>query len=402
MEQAYRALKKLLEQDPRVKKVSFNYYGLKVIWNNHLRDIIHINRKQFGKPIRAKKKHFLWTVPDVRWIDDIYDNKTVPRHFRYNFNELETKDDEYFNLSRWSYENYSGLKFLDRYLFVHGLLDYIVEHGWQLFKYPDEVLRENYQSIIDEGTNSHRKRIGYRLAKYLYKNKDRPGDLILENFMPSGHYNTSSVKLIFNFKHKYTICKWYKAIFKIIRKNRSLKKNGINKVVDFDYKTMIKSIKVSKFRDKHFKSYSFRPVNLYRAIIYDLGLSGKTFFDFEPRYGEKFLAAAVEECPYYFRPTCPFDTYYKDVANFIENTNISKYDESIRYDFSIVDFDFKFNMSVFEHYMENYFKKVDTNIIFVSNAYIDDISKKYPPFKKIPLIANSHYAVLNGYLFVYN
>ena len=340
-------------------------------------------------------------ISDVRWWDQLCENKVVPRYLKYNINEIDLNDNEYFNLSKWSYEDFSKLKFFDRYMFVHDLLDFIMEHGWKPFKYPDEILIKNYKDVVDENIKSHKRLTGYRLAKNTFKNKDRPGDLILEHFMPNGYYNLSSTKLIFNFKHKYTIHKWYRAILRIIYKNRRMKKAGSTRVIDFDYKTIIKSIKVSDYKDKHFKICKFRPVSLYRALISDLGLSGKTFFDFEPRYGEKFLAAAVEECQYYFRPTCPFDTYYKDVAKFIGYDGISEFDESIRYDFSIVDFDFKFNKSVFDHYMKNYFKLVDTNVIFVSAPFADDISKLYPPSKKIPMIV-SNFPGLNGYWFVYN
>lgn len=389
-------------QDPRIKKVKSDYNGFIVYWNNHIKEKIQIARRYYGKKIRSKKKHFLLVVPEVWWWDKLSNDKIVARHFKYNINELELNNsDEYFNLSKWSYQDFETLKFYDKLMFMHGLLDFIVEHGWKPFKYPDEVLRENYQNILNEGTNSHRRRNGYRLAKYFFKNKDRPGDLILEHFMPNGHYNLSNNKFIYNFKHKNTICRWYKAIRRIIRKNKWFKKEEINKTIDFDYKTLIKAIKVSDRRQKFFKSFKFRPIALYRVIIKDLGLSGKTFFDFEPRYGEKFLAAVVEECPYYFRPTCPFDTYYKDVAKFIEYDDISEEDKSIRYDFSIIDFDFKFNKSVFDYYMKNYFNKIDVNVIFVSNPYVEEIMKKYPPTKKIPMRI-CHFEPLNGYFFIYN
>ena len=186
MEQAYRVLKKSLDLDQRVKKATVNYYGFKVIWKNHTRDILHINRKHYGKKISSKRKHFLWLVSDIRWWDQLCENKTVPRFLKYNISEMDLKDGEYFNLSKWSYDDFSRLKFFDRYMFVHGLLDFIMEHGWKPFKYPDEVLIKNYHDISIEGIGSHKRLTGYRLAKNTFRNKDRPGDLILEHFMPNG------------------------------------------------------------------------------------------------------------------------------------------------------------------------------------------------------------------------
>ncbi len=399
MEQAYRALKKSLDLNNRVKKSNINYYGFKVIWNNFIKDTISINRKLYGKGLQFKKKHFLWIAPDVRWFDELSENKSVPRFNKYGINEIES-DDEYFNLSKWSYDDYAKLKFFDRYLFVHSLLDFIVEHGWKPFKYPNEVLIKNYHDVLNENINSHRRANGYRLQKSTFRNTDRPGDLILEHFMPNGYYNLSSTKLIFNFKHKYTIHKWYRAILRILRQNKRFKKDGIRKTIDLDYKNIIKAIKVSNYKQSFFKLCKFRPTCLYRLIIKDLGLSGKTFFDFEPRYGEKFLAAAAEECSYRFRPTCPFDTYYKEISKFIDYDNIGEYNDNDQYDFAIVDFDFKFTRQMFDYYMKNHFKKVDVNIIFVSNPFVESIEQEFKPSRKIPMIT-SQFPGLNGYLFVY-
>jgi hypothetical protein len=359
-------------------KIRRSYNGFVIVRDDKTREFINIDRILYGTRVKKSKSRVIWLAPDVKWWDQLYDGKILAKYYEYPVSELEFNNDDYFALYKWSFKEFNKLKFFDKYNFIHELYNFVKKHAYKVFKYPDDVLRFDFQLAVEDNIKllAHD---GYIFPRY--KNH---GNLLFKNFFPYQAYNFSGMAL--NNRNNFNFL-LLKAIYRIID-------NNIQK--DFNYELIMDSL--AKLKYSHGKLHVFRPTCLYRAIINDLDLNGKSFFDFDPRCGEKFLASVIQGCQYYFRPTYPFDLYYKKFADFLNYEDISEYNESTRYDFSIVDFDFKFSMSKFEYYMNNHFKNIDTNIIYVNHKFVNIVEKKYPPHRKIPIKIYSNAC----YFFVYN
>lgn len=362
------------------------YYAIKLTWKSGVRERLviyrfenfgYLNNKYLRSPIY--RPHYM---PKARWWDELSNGKTIKPSFLENINNIENDLDDYPMLINWKWNDYLEGKFYERLLMIHEILDYITKHGWTSIKYPEATLNEDLQRMISQNLKNYqyKHRQAYRLIRLT---ENRPGEKILKHFMPFGFYGKHQPSYLMSVCSKENARRVYKGIRNVILKNQRLKnKTKWKKRYDINYNTILQFMNIKKMhRSSRAFKQKFRHIGLYRRLIKDFELNGKSFFDIDPNMGEKSLAAFAEECPYYFRPTPPFDTSFKPMAEFL-NAEFNLYNKNDRYDFTIFDNDINdlsINIERFEAAMEEFPDRVDMAIVLMSYEYMDDFIKKFPP-----------------------
>lgn len=376
MEQAFRRLIKELKNHPSIKSVEGNYYEIKIVWKSGIRERIiparYENNFKKDSYLRAVMYRPRFIRTNVQWWDQISTGNKINPHFLY-IDEIVDDTSKYANLIEWKWSDYFKAKFYERLLMHNDIIEYITEHGWQGCKYPEHVLRNSMQLMYDEKLSVYKSK---RLKNYQitnYHGNERPGVMALKHFMPYGFYGFNDPSFRLTIKSYRDAKRVYKAINNIISHNLVRVKKGRKQFINFNYENILKYMKAKKSNPY----YKFRQIGLYRLLIQDFELSGQSFYDVDPIMGELALAAHAEGCPYYFRPTCPFDEYSDDMATFLSAEWHP--DNNERYDFTIFDNGFKYDKDTYDTVMELFSEKVDTAIIFVNNKNIDEFCTKYPP-----------------------
>jgi hypothetical protein len=69
-------------------------------------------------------------------------------------------------------------------------------------------------------------------------------------------------------------------------------------------------------------------------------------------------------------------------------------------DFAIVDFNFVFDMPLFELYMKDFRGNSENLLIFVDNVHMEEVVKRFPPSESRPLKISNYHPV-NGAMLYY-
>ena len=383
MELPYRVFKHKLAEHPLVKKVCSNYYNISVLWSSGIRERYLISRIERRGKFSFKTSVPTIAIPPSTWWEDLSNNKQLVKTYKFGINEFEHDVAKYPNFTRWSWAEYNKLGFYEQRIFLHEFFQFVLDNGWVDNKYNDQILNNSLQLIYDESPRSFSYGRGLKLFK-TYKSKEKPGIRLIDNFFPLYRYGKGSSSAIFNKNSIFGRRTIYRAIVNIAKSNALAVKNG-NKIKYpyFDYESLLLNIRATK---RTLKMAKTRPINLYRSIIKHFGMSGKSMYDFEPHFGEKCIAATVEECFYAYRPTCPFDMQADGLAKFF-NTNFKK-DSGTgteRYDFAIIDFNFAFNIELFNIVLKDVYQRVDSMIVFVDNKHKKEVLSKVKVVQSIPI-----------------
>lgn len=386
MEQAYRRLIRELENHPLVKRIDdADYYAIKLTWESGVRERLVFNRYENNEFMRLRylrspvyRPHFL---PKARWWDRLSNGKHIKPSFQENINLIENDPEDYPMLINWRWSDYLQGRFFERLILIHEILDYITKHGWTSIKYPESTLNEDLQSVFSQDLKNYRFKWRHAYRFFRFTGALRPGEKILKHFLPIGFYGKYQPSYLMSVCSRGGARRVYKAIRNVIATNNRLHRNTRwKKRYDINYDTILKFMNIRGYGGSYGRAYrkKFRHIGLYRRLIQDFELSGKSFFDIDPYMGEKSLAAFAQKCPYFFRPTPPFDTSFKPMADFL-SAEFNCYDENARYDFTIYDNDLSINIDRFKAVMEELPHRVDMAIIFMNNEYMDEFVAKFPP-----------------------
>lgn len=389
MELPYRVLRQKLSEHPLVSKVTSNYFNIMVTWKSGIKEKWAINRKErMGRSI-YKSSIAPIVIPISKWWEDLSNDKKLVKSYKFGINELEHDVTKYPNFTRWSWSEFVKLGFYEQRIFVHEFLQFVLDNGWNNNQYSENVLNHSLQLVFDEQLKTYSYGRGWKLGRRYAKEK--PGHRLIDHYIPLDRYGKHSYSGFLDRRTKFHVTLLYRGIVNLIRYNRSLIKKGEKpKYLYFDYDSLLANL---RFHREKAMVAKIRPISLYRSIIKEFGMSGKSMYDFDPLYGEKSIAAFAEECPYYYRPTCPFDMGANGLAKFL-GTSFAE-DHGGRYDFTIIDFNFKFKPDLFKIVMETVYPKVDSMIMFVDNFNIEEIIAKYKPRKSIPMRV-SRFNMING------
>lgn len=374
-------------------------------WKSGIRERLVLHRYENDEYLRLKylrspvyRPHFL---PKALWWDELSDGIKINPTFLEDINTIENDPEDYPMLVNWRWKDYQNSKFFERLIMIHEIVEYVKKHGWSFIQYPITTLNEDLQSIFSDNIKNYKFKTKHVYRFVSFRGRNRPGLKILKHFMPFGFYGKYQPSYLMDIKSIPNTKRLYRAIRNVISNNYRLeKKSRYKKRYDINYDTILKFMRnKAKNCTKVYKD-KIRHVGLYRLLIKDFELSGKTFYDIDPYMGEKSLASFAENCPYYYRPTPPFDEYNDKLAQFLNfEFNISK--DGHRHDFTIFDNDHRLDLETYEAVLEELPKKVDTALVFVPNPIIDEITKKYKPDNSYTMRV-SKAPHLNGEWLLYN
>lgn len=397
MEQAYRRLISELEIHPYVRWLRYDYKCIKIRWKTGIGERLYFNRyltKHLFKTWYKSSKYRPIKVPHVYWWDQLSNGRKIEPHYLCGVNDIEYDLHDYVSLKYWKWIDYRRANFYERLLFVQELMMFFMENKWQDFRYPDNILLDSYNEAANEDISNYKHKDNYKCVT----RKEKPGIKLMQHFMPFGLYSTNSPSFYFKFKSRWYRKKLYNSIRRIILRNRILERKGRKKSFhNFSYRTVLKFMNMNK---RTIKTYRFKPLGIYRRLINDYDLTSKTFFDADPGMGEKALSAFIENCPYFYVDSCPFDHYGPKMAEFL-NMPINKFDESSRYDFSILDNEFLFDEKRIDDYMNKYSKHVDMSFVYVNDKNVIKITDKYPPNEMVGFYIHP-YSSSRGKLLIYH
>ena len=393
-----------MEDSGLVKKVILHYKFIKVYWNSGIREKYWIRRYIIGfiSAWTPFKNRFL---PEVKWWNELSNGHVMPKTYLYGHNDSLIKGDDIEPYAKWSWNDYYKSGMYERIMFVHNFLDYLMKHRWVPPKYTDDFLRTEYQRMINHGITAHKHDKTHYSVGAHYGKKGKPEDAIIRHFMP---WDIMGKYILYRMYNKSRMrSKFYKAIYSIINSNWAkwrIKKRKIKKRVkytDFSIMSIMKFTKPPRSSRRRMDFYKIKPVSLYRLIMRDNGFGGKSFYDFDPWLGEKSLAASLEGCKCYYRPTCPFDVCQKPMADFL-NMEFHEDDGLQKYGFTIIDNNFASDNNDYltMHILNEVKKRVEVLILYIRNnryKYIMEFCKPY----KVMNVRLSQYQRSNGkFLFI--
>jgi hypothetical protein len=278
------------------------------------------------------------------------------------------------------------------------VLQYIIDNKWQDLQYPEHTLNNSLGLLLDEDLDKYKHQS--RLQVRSFYGKERPGAKLLEHFMPYGCYGRDDPYFLFKTENIKDIKRIYLAIRNVISKNKRSISKGRKKMLDFNYFTIMGSItKIGTTFSHKTSPYRFRQIGLYRTIIRHFELSEKSFYDIDAIMGEKAVACFLENCPYIYRPVCPFDECGPRLMEFL-NADYCE-DDGTHHDFSILDRGFRYDEDYYEECFELLSKKVDTLIVFVPDDAMEQFQNNHKPDESIQ-IKYSGRPLKTGRLLVYN
>lgn len=379
MEQAYRRLIDNLSKHRLIEEIAdYNYHEIKIVWKSGVRERIVLPRVETSPHRKLSfyksKRYYPVFAPKAMWWEDL-SNDYYPKHnYLENINDLEHNVDNHVQFINWKWSDYKKSRFFEKLITVHEILDVIIKNGWSKENYPIQSLHEDLNFVLNDDLSKYKlKKLDFYCLR-MHAQMRRPGEKILKHFFPMGDYARKNPSHLFNCKNVDDIRRVYKAMRMLINRNYR-QKNNPKKLRDINYNNILKSMRYNKIQVSIYRS---RQIGLYRRLIQDLGLNGKSFFDVDPLFGERALAAYVEECPYFYIPTCPFDICAPNLSKFINyDFNIA---DDRRYDFSMYDNEL-YNKNIFEKVLNIMSEKVDVGLIYVKNLYYDDFAKNNKPDK---------------------
>jgi hypothetical protein len=312
----------------------------------------------------------LWVIPKARWFDELSNGYKVPKIYMYNLNEIEHKKEDIEFSACWMWEDYKKAGFYEKMMFINEVTKHFMTCKIG-YKYPKDVLYQDYQDMINEKEESYYFKGMYRFSKKHRYAVHKPGQLLFENFLPTLYYGKDNLINLLDWTYKFNATRFYRAIRGIIRHNKKVEKkikSNNRTTLDFSFRNISKFMCMKM--KKRVRPFKWRPVPMYRHIIRKLRYNGLSIYDYEPRYGEKAMAAANEGCEYYYNQTMPFDEYADELADFL---GCKFYvDEGYNYDIAIVDFNYFIEeYEEIQYYMDNYREKTDRLLIYVPNKFID-------------------------------
>lgn len=374
MEQAYRKLIKKLSEHELVESVSGSYYDIKVCWKSGIKERIVLQRRENNafKRLRYLKSpkyrpHF---APRAVWWEDLSNGyEVVPNYFE-GINEFEHNLDDHPGFINWKWSEIERMGFYERLILMHRILQFFIDNGWKKLIYPQQSLADDVNLILSDDLTKYKlKKIDFYCLR---RHKQRPGEKIIKHFMPYGHFGYNNPSHLLKCETFRDIKRIHSALRLLF--NRNLK--NPKKKSDINYNTVLGVIKNPTLH-KQAKLYIPRQIGLYRRIIKDLELSGRSFYDVEPFLGERSLAAYAEGCPYHFKPSCPFDENSKALGKFLGCEFYEDSDDR-RYDFSIYDNE-NYDLDTLLHVHKLMSEKVDTGLIYIQNMYYDDFRAHHEP-----------------------
>lgn len=372
MEQATRKLIKELSNNPDIVELENNYYEIKIKWKTGIKEIIVLNKRHTKDILDyfRSKKYRPRFKPKARWWNELSTGNQISPHHRF-INELIDNVDHHPNLVEWKWSDYANSKFYERLLLFNDIIKFITENGWAGYDYPESVLNAALNKLYSVDVSKYKSK---KSKHYFIINRNRPWRMIIKHFMPYGHYGNYDPYYQFNIKSKPKAKRIYNSINNIIRRNRKNIKKGFYKRYDFNYDNILKFMWI---KNKKIKPYKFKQICLFKSLIRNFDLCGRSMYDIEPGLGDMLMAASTEKCPYYFRPSCPFDLHYKEMADYL----VANCHEDVdgHYDFTIFDNWFKYDKKLYMTAMEIFKEKVDMAIVFVNNQFIDEFTEIYPP-----------------------
>lgn len=379
MEQAYRKLIKELENHRLVESIDHNYYEIKIKWKSGIKERLILNKsenKYYTKKYLRSKVYRPWFVPKALWWEDISNGRMPKPNYLFGINDIEHDVSKYPNFINWNWSDIQKSYFFERLILVHEILDFIIKNGWKDYQFPENVLANDLNIIINEDLSSYKmKKINfYRLKRH--PKGIRPGEKIIKHFLPYGDYGLDNPSYMFNCTKKSDIKRIYLAIRLIFTRNQRAKQKGSKKRIDVNYQNIMRTMRCKR---QSIKPHIIKQIGLYRRLIRDFNFVGKSFYDIDPMFGEKAIAAFSEDCHYYFNKTCPFDIRAPKLSKFL-NYDFIEDDNKTRYDFSIYDSEYH-HEEVLDEIMKIMPTKVDYLLIYIKNMYYDDFIKKHKPIK---------------------
>lgn len=343
---------------------------IKVYWKNGITERWFIPRV---KPW-YNTTHELWIMPKVRWFDEISNGHNVPKIYMYGLNEIEYPKEDIEFCACWMWEDYKKAGFFEKMMFINEVTKHFMTCKIG-YKYPKDALYQDYNDMLNDKEEYYYSKGKYAFHKAPKYNTHKPGQLLFEHFLPTLYYGRDNLINYIDWTYKFNAKRFYRAIRGIIRHNYKVEKRGRkNTALDFNFRNISKFMSIKS--KKRVRPFKWRPVPMYRHIINKLRCKGMSIYDYEPRYGEKAMAAANEGCEYFYNPTIPFDEYADNLADFLGCE--FHIDEGYNYDIAIVDFNFYIKeYEEIQYYMDNYREKTDRLLIYVPNKFIDRFRDEY-------------------------
>lgn len=372
---------------PLVRKVIYKYDYLNVYYKSGIIEKWILNRLVSRKIwVKSRIYNKIFELKRARWIDDVYDGDTVNMTYLYRLNNIEYRSEDISNYANWSFRKFKKLKQVDRKLFIHEMMDYFAKYkynSWQ--KLPDNILGRDIEYLFNIDPKCHHHKDGINIFK-LRRLVDF-GTIFIKNFIPTHLYCKLNIYL--SMKSRLYYIYLYNTINNLIESNKT---DPVTKDFNVDNLTLF-----YKTKNGEVPLWKILPITYYRAIIDKYDLTGRSFLDIDPQFGEKSIASVMCDCDHYYVEVCPFDLAADGIANFFNKRFIPD-DGVMRYDFSIVDFGLKFDMRYFEHIIRNYRHRVDILFILVPLELDAEANKICECNEKFVLYINKQ---IYGYYFVY-
>lgn len=385
MEQAYRRLLKTLEENPLVDRAKYTHCYINIWWKSGIKERLIVHRYENNDFLLNRyRKSPVWRpvfLPQAMWWEDLSQNSVPILNYSDNVSELNDDVSKYSNLANWKWSDYEQCGAWERILLVHTVLQYVMDHGWKNQIFPEDTLNNSLQMVFNEKLNLYEAKDGYKLRSF--NGKERPGDKLIQHFMPCGHYGKNDPYYYLSTGSLPQKRRIYLAIRNIINRNKILKKKGRKQFLDFNYDSIMKCMRKKRTSYKIIP-YRLKQIGLYRTLIKRFDLNNQSFYDIDPLLGEKYLSCMVEQCPYYYRETAPFDDKCQKLAEFTSYDCTA--DTDGHYDFAIFDNGFVFDEDILEESWKIFENKVDMLIIFVQNPHMDIWLERHPdPIESISM-----------------
>lgn len=274
-----------LKNHPLVSKISFErVYGngtFTVTFTDGITETWYMSGN-------IREKHIFDSImPTGEW----FKNKQIKTYKEFETNPLNP---DYQQLQSYFLISKKELKeagFCEVRLKIHELIDSLVKEGWIPFKYPENSLRKDFESLKKDNLNKYAEGT-HRIAPY--RNRTNNGKLLLMHFNDIGDIKYSYRP---TFRESWAPIPLYQAINAMVISRKNITRSAINRSITI-------------MGGRHTSGFRVPLIHSWQAILTKMKVT--SVYDLEPNYGEKAIAAAAHNIQY--KPLKPINS---DLLKFI-------------------------------------------------------------------------------------
>lgn len=277
--------------------------------------------------------------------DDPYDGEDLILRNEFPYDPLGGNAETYEEFFLVSGSDYKRSNFASQRIICNELVHNIKEN-WRHLEYPHDILVEDYKRILEFDIDKHLYR-NYLGILTCYDNRGVPGKYVmasLTNWVSRFDKRMSGGMRIMT------------AINKLLRRGKDVTRGSLLSAL---------SVHIN-----------YISPTVYRKIIREFGLSGKSIADPRTDYGSKMIGCILEGCTYH----C--SKQHSRLAEFL-NADVHPLDEDY-YDAVFLDYSFKPSESIWKD-LEVWKEKTDFLLVYIPKSIFGDIRSFWKPEISIPV-----------------